>query len=518
MTILLLGFLPIYLMSIAISVTILSFITKDRRIYTILSITASLIAFIISLYILILTLNSGILVYRFGGFPAPLGIVYTVDRLSAFLGTLSMFMLFLTSIYSSWMIRSRWLYLYYLLLFLMATGSIGCLYTGDIFNFFVSLELLAISSYALTAFYRDSPRAIRAALRYAISGMMVTSLYLLSTFIIYGSFGTLNMADIALKTRNPNAVTEFTGTTFGDIIVSSKVAISLMVWVFLFKSAIFPLNFAWQPYAYGEAPTPIAAAFTAIADTVGLYGLMRILYTIFGYDSVLADFRASILLLLQVLAIISALIGALLMNFQRDVKRFIAYSTMVQLSLALLGISLDNIEGIASAVLHILSNSLGDAILFYLAGISIVCCGRTVECLGSLKLKKMIVAIFSGGILNLFGVIPIFIGFWSKALLVLSSVRLGTVIYAVLVLVISGIAAAGYFKILYRIIVSKGIVQPIIKDIAIPYTTSLTLLTLVVVLGTAFFLYRPFMEFVLGIGFDVVNNYNTYIVRTLTIS
>ncbi|MEM2389684.1 MAG: proton-conducting transporter membrane subunit, partial [Ignisphaera sp.] len=330
MTILLLGFLPIYLMSIAISVTILSFITKDRRIYTILSITASLIAFIISLYILILTLNSGILVYRFGGFPAPLGIVYTVDRLSAFLGTLSMFMLFLTSIYSSWMIRSRWLYLYYLLLFLMATGSIGCLYTGDIFNFFVSLELLAISSYALTAFYRDSPRAIRAALRYAISGMMVTSLYLLSTFIIYGSFGTLNMADIALKTRNPNAVTEFTGTTFGDIIVSSKVAISLMVWVFLFKSAIFPLNFAWQPYAYGEAPTPIAAAFTAIADTVGLYGLMRILYTIFGYDSVLADFRASILLLLRVLAIISALIGALLMNFQRDVKRFIAYSTMVQ--------------------------------------------------------------------------------------------------------------------------------------------------------------------------------------------
>lgn len=513
----LLGFLPIYLMSSAVVVAMLSFITKNRAIYVAFSAASSLVAFIVSLYILSLTIGSSILVYRYGGFPAPLGIVYTVDKLSGFLATLSMFMLLLTSIYSSWMIRSRWLYLYYLLLFLMATGSIGCLYTGDIFNFFVSLELLAISSYALTAFYRDSPRAIRAALRYAISGMIVTSLYLLSTFIIYGSFGTLNMADIALKARNPSIPVAFTGTAFGDVVISSKVAVALITWVFLFKSAIFPLNFAWQPYAYSEAPTPVAAAFTAISDTVGLYGLIRFFYTLFGYDSIIGDFRTSILQLLQIIAISSAFVGALLMSFQRDVKRFIAFSTMVHLSFALLGISLGNVEGIASALLHILSNTLGDSILFYLAGISIVNCGRRLECLGTLKLWRISIIAFGGGVLNLFGVLPVFIGFWGKALLVLSSIRLGTVVYAVLTLFISGVTAIGYFRVLHQISISKANADQLtVRDVTIPHTLALTLLVVTIVLGMGFSLYRPLMDFVLSIGFEVMNDYSIYIARTLT--
>uniref|UniRef100_A0A7C5THH2 NADH:quinone oxidoreductase/Mrp antiporter transmembrane domain-containing protein n=2 Tax=Ignisphaera aggregans TaxID=334771 RepID=A0A7C5THH2_9CREN len=515
----LLGFLPIYLIGISISMPLISFKVKDRRVYGIFSIAASLVAFIASLYIFFLAIERNIIIYRFGGFPPPLGIVYIVDVVNAFLGSLSMFMLFLTSIYSIWMITSRWLYLYYTLLFLMGAGSIGCLYTGDIFNFFVSLELLAISSYALTAFYRDNPRAIRAALRYAISGTIATSLYILSTFIIYGAFGTLNMADIALKARNPEAITPFTGIVFGEIVISSKVALSLMIWVFLFKSAIFPLNFAWQPYAYSEAPTPIAAAFTAIADTVGLYGLIRILYTVFGYDSVLSDFRVSILGILQIIAIISASIGALLMCIQRDVKRFIAYSTMVQLSFALLGISIGNPEGVAAAMLHILSNSIGDAILFYLAGLAIAECGRELKCLAVLRSRKMLVIVFSGAILNLFGIIPIFIGFWSKAFLVLSCIKSNMVLYAILILIISGITAIGYFRTLYRLIASKNIVlrhDPRIKNIAISYITASSLFILSISLGIAFILYRPLIDFAIDMGFKALNNYNIYIATTLT--
>jgi len=515
------GLLPVFLVTIAVVLLLIPLICKSRHCtnyVNYIAISSSAVAVIVSFTILLHVVNNGVTTYFLGGFRPPLGIVYTVDTLSALLGFLSMTILLFTVLYSTWFIVSKWNYLYYSLLFLMATGSIGCFYTGDIFNLFVALELLTLSSYGLVAFYRDNPRAITAALRYAISGTIVTSLYFFSVLLIYSAFGTLNMADIALKTRDPIAQTPFSHTVPGDIVFASKIALSIMVWVFLFKSAILPMGFAWQPQVYAEAPVPIVAGFTAIADSVGLYLFMRIFNTVFGGDIIpaLSSFRTTLFNFIQVVASVSALTSALLMTVERDVKKFIAYSTISQFSLAFLGISLDNNYGLTSAILLIISNTLGDAILFYISGVAIAGCGRSVICLATVRNNKYALLSLVTAVLNLFGIIPVLVGFWAKALLVLAGIE-RSIIFPIAVLVTSGITAIGYFRLLHISITSRVVLRDDrrLRNTIIPLFLVLVLAVMAIILGLCFALYEQFREFILSISIELTSNYREYIDKTL---
>uniref|UniRef100_A0A7C5XQ47 NADH:quinone oxidoreductase/Mrp antiporter transmembrane domain-containing protein n=1 Tax=Ignisphaera aggregans TaxID=334771 RepID=A0A7C5XQ47_9CREN len=521
------GLLPVFLVASTALLLIFPLVFKSRenRIYVeYMAVTCSSIAIVMSLIVLLHVNMNDVTTYFLGGFNPPLGIAYTVDKLSALFAFLSTLMLLFTVLYSSWFMVSKWNYLYYSLLFLMTAGSIGCFFTGDIFNLFVSLELLAISSYGLVAFYRDNPRAIRASLRYAIVGTVATSLYFFSTLLIYSAFGTLNMADIALKARNPLAQTPFSHTVAGDIVFTSKIALSIMIWVFFFKSAILPIGFTWQPYAYAEAPVPVAAGFTAIADIVGVYLFMRFTSTIFGQGVIeeLVGFRSVILSFTQIIAVISALIASLLMVVESNIKKFIAYSTIAQLSLALFGASLDNHYGIAAAILLVMSNTLGDAMLFYIAGIALIGYGRSIKCLSTLKAiraYKYILISLIIAILNLFGVIPVLIGFWGKALLILAGIEKSIVIPA-LVLIISGITAIGYFRLLQNTLASSTVIKSNVrlKNTTIPVLLVFTLAVISVVLGVCFIICTQFRKFILDIGLELINDYEKYMESALVVS
>ena len=515
------GLLPVLLIATSAILLVLPLVlrSRDHEIYVkYVALLGSILAVFMSLAVLLHVTSRGVTVYFLGGFRPPLGIAYTVDTLSALMGFLVSVMLFSTVLYSTWFIVSKWSYLYYSLLFLMTAGSIGCFYTGDIFNLFVSLELLALSSYGLVAFYRDNPRAIRAALRYAIAGTVATSLYFFSVLLLYSAFGTLNMADIALKARNPQAETLFSYTVAGDIVFTSKIALSIVVWVFFFKSAILPIGFTWQPHAYAESPIPVAAGFTAIADTVGVYLYMRFFNTIFGRGVIeaLSGFRQALLGFTQVSALISALTASLLMITERDIKKFIAYSTISQLSLALLGASLDNHYGVAAAVLLLVSNVLSDAVLFYIAGIAVIGCGRSIVCLSTFRAHRHVLVSLLIAVLNLFGVIPVLVGFWGKALLVLASVEISIAI-SVAVLVVSGMTAIGYFRLVHVALAesahSRG--DSRLRNTLVPVLLVLALTAITVILGVGFILHTQFREFILNIGVELIENYEKYIESTL---
>jgi multicomponent Na+:H+ antiporter subunit D len=517
----LIGLLPFFLVAVSVIILLIPILNKSwksQRLVELLSLTTSGIAVIMSLLVLINVVENRVVSYRFAGFKPPLGIVYTVDLLSSLLGFLSMTALFLTVLYSKWFIISEWKYLYYSLLFLLSAGSISCFYTGDIFNLFVSIELLSISAYGLVAFYRSKPTAIVASLRYAMTGIVATSIYFFAVVLIYSAFGTLNMADIALKLRNPNAITPFSQSVLGDIVLTSKIAFSLMVWVFLFKTGILPIGFTWQPHVYSEAPLPISAGFTAIADSIGIYLFMRFFTTILGWGVIeeLVVFRITLFSFIQVLAIISAFISVLLMIVEKDIKKLITYSTISQFSLALLGITLDNVFGVVSAILLLISNILGDAVLFYLAGLSIIGCGRSINCIAVLKNSKSMVFSLVVAILNLFGVLPVTIGFWGKALLVLAGIN-KSITLPIIVLVVSGISAIGYFKLLHVMYTYKAVTRSDqeLRNTVIPKTIILLLSTTLIVLGLLFTLYEPFRIFIINVGEDLLGNYREYIVKSI---
>jgi len=439
--------LPLFLMGAAFVLPAISLVIKDPRFYRAYAVAISLIALLMAAEVALETYKGNILTYWFGGFRPPLGIVYSVDSLGGTLGLLSMFILAMSAIYSTWMVRSRGEYLYYTFMLALGAGSVGCLYTGDVFNFFVMLEVLSLSAYVLVSFYRDNPKAIEAAIRYAMVGMVATSLYLLASFMIYGSYGSLNMADVALKSRTTTAIVPFSGGIFGNIVVSTAVAIALSAWTFTFKAAIFPNHF-WLPDANPEAPTPVSALFVAVIDLIGAYGVMRFLYTLFGEGSVIEMLRGDIFLVLHVLGALSALIGALLMIVQTDIKKFIAYSTISQMGLTFMAATTGTRSGVTAAVLQLISNSLSEALLFYVVGIAIVASGRKIECVGYLKRNWLASIAFILGLLNLFGIVPVVVGFWSKVYIFMALIGSGLLASAVVLVVSTGISGIGYVRMI----------------------------------------------------------------------
>ncbi|MHC4247859.1 MAG: complex I subunit 5 family protein [Planctomycetota bacterium] len=137
--------------------------------------------------------------YTMGGWRAPVGIVLRLDALSWLLfaviaGVSLCIVLYATQYMDTYTARGR----FYGLLFLMIAGMTGVVLTGDLFNLYVFLEVAAISSYALVAFGTEAEE-LEASFKYAVLGSVASSLILLGIAVLYGLFGTVNMAHLAEK-------------------------------------------------------------------------------------------------------------------------------------------------------------------------------------------------------------------------------------------------------------------------------------------------------------------------------
>ncbi|MEM4514041.1 MAG: proton-conducting transporter membrane subunit [Ignisphaera sp.] len=512
MEVLIPSLIPFTCLTIAVLIPLTS-IVFSRRISDLIAFLGAITVFTLAVNSFIFVNKVGVAVYKFGGFPPPLGVVYVFDNVNTTLALSSAFALLLSVLYALFFEVNEYRYLLYSLIYLLMTGVYGCLFTGDMFNFYVSVELMAISSYALTGFYRGK-KAVRAAVIYGVAGTAITSFLLLASFIIYGSYGTLNIADIALKNRNTATEVLFSGGIFGDIILPSKVSLALITWIFLFKSGIMPNHF-WLPEAYSVAPTPAIVLFTASADIVGVYGLARLYHLVFSEESAIKDFRATMLGLLFFLGTASAIIASMLVARQKTIRKLVAYSSISQFSLALLGIVSGAGEGLAGSVLHLVANGLGDTAILYSVGILSYYTANNARGFNNKLATLLAKVVLAIGLLNLFGVIPIIPGFWSKALLVLGFVKSGMAVAAITVLVSAGLCAVGYFNTLMRVLQkyrdgssvasNVGINNPLVNIVAI--TILLLILLACIGLGVSITLYLNVRAKIIELGRNMINGW-----------
>lgn len=472
-----LGITPFICFIMAVLVPLTSFVF-GKRVGDVIAAIGSIICIALAIKIFSVANSIGITVYRFGGFPPPLGVAYIADAVNSVLALFTSFALFISLSLAMLTIDTRYRYLFHTLAYLLVAGVYGCLFTIDIFNLYVSIELIAISSYALTAFYRNR-RAIRAAIIYGISGTVVTSFLLLTTLLIYGSYGTINMIDIALKVLDPGIITPLSGGVFGNIFLSSKIAIALATWTFLFKSGIVPNHF-WLPETYSATPFPAIILFTAGADIIGVYGLLRLYYTVFPSGGMLDDYRNLFFNILLVIGIISAIISSMLVSRQTTIRKLIAYSSISQFSLALLGITTRTVEGISGSILHIIVNGLGDIAIIY--SISILYLARNMRVLDNFIhiLSKLVLVI---GMLNLFGITPVLPGFWSKTFITLGFINASIPWGAAIVLISSGLCAIGYLRMVIRFFTLDKSLKTIDIDISKPCIEIISIAMLLIIIS-----------------------------------
>ena len=172
------------------------------------------------------------------------------------------------------------------------------------FNLFVFLEISSLSSYVLISL-GSSRNALTAAYRYLILGTVGATFYVIGVGLLYQMTGTLNIADLA--DRMPElSETKTVLIALGFITVGMGL-----------KLGLFPLH-VWLPNAYAYAPSVVTAFLAATATKVAVYVLLRVYFTIFGYqifDKLVID---ELLLVLGLIAVISMSIVAI---FQTNIKK-----------------------------------------------------------------------------------------------------------------------------------------------------------------------------------------------------
>ena len=395
-------------LGLAFVVPLLGLVSKKAGKY--LPILAFLFNLMISLILLPRVLEKPILVF-IGGFPPPFCINLVAGPVGILLAALIALVGLLVSIYATDYIREGPREKYHTLYLLLLTGATGVVLTGDIFNLFVFFEILCISSYALVAYPGDKP-AVESAVKYLIQGAVGSSLVLIGVGLLYGLFGTLNMADIAGKIDSVSPISVF-------------VPLALMITGFGVEAAVFPLN-AWLPDAHSSAPSSISAILSAIAIEVGLYAVIRVVFTLFG--------ASSIFLFLTVLGLLTLLIGEMCAFAQDNIKRMLAYSSIGQIGLILFALSLATTYGVVGGLFQLISHTLSKALLFLAVGYMIYRSGSLkISSLTGMGKKMPLTSLaFTIGVFSLVGMPP-FVGFSSKFLIVRAALNRGEALFTVLI-------------------------------------------------------------------------------------
>ncbi|MFQ5959382.1 MAG: proton-conducting transporter membrane subunit, partial [Alphaproteobacteria bacterium] len=310
------------------------------------------LAFAIALALLAQVTADGPIAYEMGGWAAPWGIEYRIDRLNAFVLVIvaGAGALVTPAAYRSVAreVAPERQHLFYAAFLLALTGLLGVAVTGDAFNLYVFLEIASLASYTLVALGGDR-RALSAAFQYLALGTIGATFILIGVGLLYMMTGTLNMADLA--SRIPGlAEARTVRAAFAFIVVGAGL-----------KLALFPLHL-WLPNAYTYAPSVISAFLAATATKVGVYVLVRFVFTIFG-----AHFAFEVMPLgeiLMVFALIAAFVGSLVAIFQTNVKRMLAYSSIAQIGYMALGISFASANGLIAGVVHLFNHAAMKGTLF----------------------------------------------------------------------------------------------------------------------------------------------------------
>ncbi|MBU2022093.1 MAG: monovalent cation/H+ antiporter subunit D, partial [Gammaproteobacteria bacterium] len=348
-----LSIFPILIPLLFGAIMLLPPISRDINSQRITSIVGTLFLLISSAALLYQINTEGVQLYALGGWQAPFGIALVADKISSLLVLLTAFLAFCVMLYAVAGQDKGGAYFHPLFMF-QIMGINGAFLTGDIFNLFVFFEVLLIASYALLI-HAGGKQKTQAALHYVILNLVGSSLFLFGLGILYGTLGTLNMADMAIKV----------GQLQGETATLAKTGALLLLVVFGLKAAMLPMHF-WLPKTYASASAPVAALF-AIMTKVGIYSIFRVYTVIFGDDAgELANIATPWLWPMALLTITIGTIGV----FASPGIKTLSANLVIISSGSLLACAAINSEAATSAALYYMVHStLASAGLFLLADV-----------------------------------------------------------------------------------------------------------------------------------------------------
>lgn len=434
------SFIESYPLAIILILFITAFIMpliKNTMIIKGISLVSMTLVMILALINFIFVNKNGEYLYRIGHFNAPYGIEFRIGIIEAIMGLLFTFVALMIIWYSIYSIekeiKQSKVGLYYLLINILIGALLGVVYSNDLFNCFVFIEVGTLASCG-TIIVKDKKENIKATMKYLIMSCLGSGLVLMGIAYLYSMTGHLNINYIheeIIKSyfNYPNAV---------------LISIVLFIIGLGVKSAMFPLH-NWLPDAHSNAPSSSSAILSSLVLKAFVLLLIKILYRVFGME-ILNHFE--VLNIILILGSLGMIMGSVFAIFQKNIKRVIAYSTVAQMGYIFLGIGLGTKLGVSIAIFHIIGHAVTKSALFLLVGAMIEQTGhKGLEQLKGIgKEMPLTLGLFSICALSMIG-IPVLPGFISKWNLSLASIAAGDIILIAVILLSSLLNAVYYFPI-----------------------------------------------------------------------
>lgn len=369
-----------------------------------------------------------------GGWPAPYGIALVIDPLAAIMLCLSAGTLLAAHVYSIGEWRDRTAQTDRLpLLHFLALGVNLSFVTGDLFNLFVAFEMMLVASYALMSLEARGGRDLGFGFGYMLVNVVGGSLFLCSAGFAYGAWGTLNMADLAMR-----LAAEPPGPRL-DLFAL------MLTLVFALKAGVFPL-YHWLPKSYPILPGAVAGFFAAMLTKVGVYALLRL------YATVLPPHLSWLHMTLAWLSVATMLFGVLGALSQGTVRGILSYHIVSQVGYMTLCIGLRSPFALAACLIFVAHNILAKGTLFLVGGAARRHLGTDAVTTaktgggGLMTVRPLLAAVFLAQAFALAGLPPLS-GFWGKYMILQETVAQGRWVFAFAVLLTSLFTLMSMLKI-----------------------------------------------------------------------
>lgn len=333
---------------------------------------------------------------------------FQLDGIGMILAVLTSFIFLIASISSKLNIRKNHKF-YYSMLLLLMSSILGIFSTSDMFVFFMFWELELIPAYFLIGgdfSIEPNPEAKKSAVK----------------FVLFTFFGSMFMLLGMLLLHYYNYVmTGVLSASYNDIFanpipnsIQLLIAICFLIG-FGVKLPIIPLH-TWLPDAHTNAPTPVSIILAGILLKTGAYGIFR-----FNYQ-IMHDSFVNIASVLAVFALINIIYTAFVAYSQTDIKRIVAYSSISNMGLILLGLCALNSIGLSASVFHMVAHALVTAGLFMICGIVYLRCKtRDINSLGGIAQSMPRLFGFATLIVMASIGVPLFAPFISEILTIMSA-------------------------------------------------------------------------------------------------
>ena len=436
------------------------------------------------------------------------GIALEVDALGIFMALIISIACLLSAIYSlKYMSKDNGLDKYYALFLLLSGSMLGFVFTGDLFNMYVMLEIMTFAAISLTAFRNYKDKSLEAAFKYIVTGSLGSSLILLGTVLLYTETKTLNLAEIIDILRNTSEMSSITILAFSSMIVGYAV-----------KAFMVPCH-TWPTDAHMAAPSSISMILSGVMSKTGIYAVIRILFGIFALND-----NKYVGYLIIVWGIATMIVGVTMALLQHDFKRLLAFHSVSQIGyiVSAFGVAIictGKIQDLAmaGALYHMINHAVFKGLLFLCAGAVLYTTGTTdlnsISGLG--KKMPFTMTMFLFGAAAISG-IPPFNGFASKWIIYESASQGRVEIVTVVAVVVSAMTLASFIKVGHSVFFGpENIGGGQIKEVPFSMKVPMSVLSI----GTlALGLFpRVMMKYILSPVISCILNIDSYINAALNI-